>query len=123
MTIFDWSSILRPADAEDTCVIRNLEGRWSVCWWRLGRVPEPFGPAFETPSEALATSGMVRQKLGLGMTLLALIPRERVSGDGRDIGHRLATSSSSLIAEGTLNEPQRTSFEIEVGAVRPRVRA
>jgi hypothetical protein len=62
----DLSGIPRPADAEDTCVIRNLERRWSVCWWRFGRVPEPFGPAFETAGEALAASCAVREKLDLG---------------------------------------------------------
>ncbi len=61
----DLFAIPRPADADDVCVIRNLEGRWAVCWWRQGRFPEPFGPSFASAPEAIAVSRDVREKLGL----------------------------------------------------------
>lgn len=55
----------RPADADDTCVSRDLDGQWRVAWWREGRIPESFGPPFEKAREACAASRLVRQAHGL----------------------------------------------------------
>jgi hypothetical protein len=58
-------TVPRPVDADDTAVSLNLDGSWHVCWWRQGRVPEPFGPTFPTASEACKASRLVRQAHGL----------------------------------------------------------
>jgi hypothetical protein len=57
--------LVRPADADDTCVLRDLDGSWRVCWWRQGRVPEPFGPCFTNARDACAASLDVRTAHGL----------------------------------------------------------
>jgi hypothetical protein len=55
-------TVPRPSDADDTCVSRDLDGAWRVCWWREGRIPEPFGKV----REACAASRLVRSAHGLG---------------------------------------------------------
>lgn len=62
----DLTSVPRPADADDTCVSRDLDGLWVVCWWRDGRIPEPFSPTFADVREACAASRLVRDAHGLG---------------------------------------------------------
>jgi hypothetical protein len=57
----DLASLPRPSDADDTCVSRDLDGSWRVCWWRDGVIPEPFGPAFTSVREACAAARHVRE--------------------------------------------------------------
>jgi hypothetical protein len=58
-------TVPRPADADDTCVSRDLAGQWRICWWRDGRVPETFGPPFAKVREACAASRLVAEAHGL----------------------------------------------------------
>jgi len=58
-------TVPRPSDADDVCVSLDRDGSWRLCWWREGRIPEPFGQPFTKIREACAASRLVRQAHGL----------------------------------------------------------
>ena len=60
-------TVPRPSDADDTCVSLGLDGSWRVCWWRDGRIPEPFGPPFDKVRAACDASRLVRAAHGLAV--------------------------------------------------------